>query len=55
MKLLYTLSGQQLEAIKLAPGEEPMYCVPVDLEFDSRKMQAGEDRKSTRLNSSHIH
>nr|WP_300657827.1 ABC transporter ATP-binding protein [uncultured Acetatifactor sp.] len=42
MKLLYTLSGQQLEAIKLAPGEEPMYCVPVDLEFDSRKMQAGE-------------
>lgn len=42
MKLLYTLTGQQLEAIKLAPGEEPMYCVPVDLEFDSRKMQAGQ-------------
>lgn len=42
MKLLYTLNGQQLEALQLTPGEEPMYCVPVDLEFDSRKMQAGE-------------
>ena len=40
MKLLYTLNGQQMDALGLAPGEEPMYCVPVDLEFDSRKMQA---------------
>ena len=42
MKLLYTLNGQQMDALGLAPGEEPMYCVPVDLEFDSRRMQARE-------------
>lgn len=42
MKLLYTLNQTQTEALELAPGEEPMYCVPVDLGFDSRKMQARE-------------
>lgn len=39
MKLLYTLNGSQTEALKLAPGEEIQYCVPVDLDFDCRKMQ----------------
>lgn len=42
MKLLYTLSGAQREALKLKPGEEPLYCVPVDLDFDNRKMRARE-------------
>ncbi len=42
MKLLYTLTGPQREALKLEAGEEVLYCVPVDLEFDSRKMQARE-------------
>ncbi len=42
MKLLYTLNRAQTDALGLAPGEEPMYCVPVDLGFDSRKMQARE-------------
>ena len=42
MKLLYTLTGAQREALGLSAGEEVLYCVPVDLEFDSRKMQARE-------------
>lgn len=42
MKLLYTLNRQQLDALALEPGEELRYCVPVDLEFDSRKKQAEE-------------
>lgn len=42
MKLLYKLNRAQTDALGLAPGEEPVYCVPVDLEFDSRKMQARE-------------
>ena len=42
MKLLYTLKQAQLDALGLSPGEEPLYCVPVDLEFDSHKMQARE-------------
>lgn len=42
MKLLYTLEPGQMAALGLVPGEEPVYCVPVDLEFDSRKMQARE-------------
>nr|WP_296460802.1 ABC transporter ATP-binding protein [uncultured Acetatifactor sp.] len=42
MKLLYTLTGPQREALGLSAGEEVLYCVPVDLEFDSRKMQARE-------------
>ena len=40
MKLLYTLNKGQMDALGLAPGEDPMYCIPVDLGFDSRKMQA---------------
>ena len=40
MKLLYTLTQAQTDALGLAPGEEPQYCVPVDLGFDSRKMRA---------------
>lgn len=42
MKLLYELNQSQLDAMALAPGEELRYCVPADLEFDSRKMQARE-------------
>lgn len=42
MKLLYTLNQVQTDALGLGPGEEPMYCVPVDLAFDSRKMQVRE-------------
>lgn len=42
MKLLYTLNSRQMEALALEKGEEIRYCVPVDLEFDSRKMQARE-------------
>ena len=42
MKLLYTLTGSQREALGLEAGEEVLYCVPVDLEFDSRRMQARE-------------
>ncbi|MBD5552285.1 MAG: ABC transporter ATP-binding protein [Lachnospiraceae bacterium] len=42
MKLLYTIDGAQRNALGLEAGEEPVYCVPVDLEFDSRKMQAVE-------------
>ena len=42
MKLLYTLTGPQREALGLEAGEEVLYCVPVDLEFDSRRMQARE-------------
>lgn len=42
MKLLYELSARQMEALALAQGEQLRYCVPVDLEFDSRKMQALE-------------
>lgn len=42
MKLLYILNQAQTEALGLKQGEEPMYCVPVDLGFDSRKMQARE-------------
>lgn len=40
MKLLYTLNQAQTDALGLAPGEEPQYCIPVDLGFDSRKMRA---------------
>lgn len=42
MKLLYKLSKSQLDGLALETGEELQYCVPVDLTFDSRKMQAGE-------------
>ena len=42
MKLLYILNQAQTEALGLKQGEEPMYCVPVDLGYDSRKMQARE-------------
>lgn len=42
MKLLYELNGSQMDALALAPDETLHYCVPVDLKFDSRKMQARE-------------
>ncbi len=40
MKLLYTLTPQQLEALSLSPGERLWYCVPVDLWFDNRERLA---------------
>ncbi len=42
MKLLYTLNKTQTDALGLETGETLRYCVPVDLEFDSGKMQARE-------------
>ncbi len=42
MKLLYTLNKTQTNALGLETGETLRYCVPVDLEFDSGKMQARE-------------
>ena len=42
MKLLYKLNGSQTDALALAPDETLEYCVPVDLRFDSRRMQARE-------------
>lgn len=34
MKLLFTLTGEQLEALSLQPGEKLLYCVPVDLGYE---------------------
>ncbi|MCI8694768.1 MAG: ABC transporter ATP-binding protein [Lachnospiraceae bacterium] len=42
MKLLYKLNQEQTNALALGEGEEICYCVPADLSFDSRKMQARE-------------
>ena len=40
MRLLYSLNQNQRTALGLEAGEEIMYCVPVDLPVDNRKMQA---------------
>ncbi len=40
MKLLYTLQEPQQKALDLKDGETIWYCVPVDLEFDSKKKKA---------------
>ena len=42
MKLLYTLTPTQIEALKLEQGEKLWYCVPVDLWFDNKSKQAKE-------------
>ena len=42
MKLLYTLTPPQIEAIALEPGEKLWYCVPVDLWFDNQSKLARE-------------
>ncbi len=42
MKLLYTLTPAQTEALHLAPGEKLWYCVPVDLAYDSREKKVRE-------------
>ena len=42
MKLLYTLTQEQQEALALAPEEELLYCVPVDLCYDNQSRQAKE-------------
>ena len=34
MKLLFTLTGSQLEALAPSPGEKLVYCVPADLAYD---------------------
>ena len=47
MKLLYTLTDPQLEALTLAPGETLWYCVPVDLYFDHKNSLATESFTSS--------
>jgi len=42
MKLLYTLSQTQMDALALEQGEEICYCVPVDLELDGGTRRALE-------------
>ena len=42
MKLLYTLTPPQIEAIALEPGEQLWYCVPVDLRYDNQSKMAKE-------------
>ncbi len=42
MKLLYTLTPPQIEALSLEQGEKLWYCVPVDLWFDNEKKLARE-------------
>lgn len=42
MNLLYPLNEAQRGALRLGPGEELLYCVPVDLAFDSREGKALE-------------
>ncbi len=37
MKLLFTLTGEQLEALSLEPGEKLCYCVPVDLAYELKE------------------
>ncbi|MBO4750288.1 MAG: ABC transporter ATP-binding protein [Lachnospiraceae bacterium] len=34
MKLLFTLTGSQLEALSLSAGEKLVYCVPADLAYE---------------------
>lgn len=36
MKLLFTLTGSQLNALALDAGEKLLYCVPVDLAYEMR-------------------
>ncbi len=43
MKLLYTLSPAQMDALALEQGEEICYCVPVDLKLDGQTKLALED------------
>ena len=40
MKLLFSLTGSQLEALALSAGERLIYCVPADLAYEVRR--AGE-------------
>ena len=42
MKLLYTLTPQQIQALQLEQGEKLWYCVPVDLWFDNQSKLAKE-------------
>lgn len=42
MKLLYTLTPPQIEALSLEQGEKLWYCVPVDLWFDNESKLAKE-------------
>ena len=37
MKLLFTLTGSQLEALALSTGEKLQYCVPADLAYEPVK------------------
>lgn len=50
MKLLYQLSEAELQALALKEGEQVLYCVPVDLDFDNEKKNAlTEYSEKTRL------
>ena len=42
MKLLYTLTPAQIEALALEAGEKLWYCVPVDLWYDNKSNRAKE-------------
>ena len=46
MKLLYTLTPQQMQALQLEQGETLWYCVPVDLCFDNQSKLAKESYTS---------
>ena len=48
MKLLYTLTPPQINALNLEQGETLWYCVPVDLWFDNEKKLA-EESYTTKL------
>lgn len=37
MKLLFTLTGSQIDALALETGEKLLYCVPVDLAYEMRQ------------------
>lgn len=39
MNLLFALTGPQLDALAMEPGEKLMYCVPVDLAYETVKNQ----------------
>ena len=42
MKLLFTLTGSQLEALDLQKGEKLIYCVPADLAYEKGAMDRYE-------------
>ncbi len=47
MKLLYTLTEPQMQALALRDGESVWYCVPVDLGFHNDKKSVGDSYTTT--------